>query len=156
MTSTNLPRSPCLPMQPRVSPRVPTHAHLDRPEPPRAPTAALRALPALTGELPYCLAGTMHHSAIQSRQPLGTLAAYRGHRAIPCDSLCDGMGSARECSLERFKGIGVAIGMQLQGYRSGIPDRLQGIGSRHSVWSPGSSGEDSSIALVVRVSSLYT
>ena len=40
-------------------------------------------------------------------------------------SLCDGLGSARECSLERSRGIGSGIGMQLQGYRIQLQVQLQ-------------------------------
>ena len=74
----------------------------------------------------------MRHSAVQSLAAPGTLAASRGHRAIPCDSLCDGLGSARECSLERFYGPGIAIGRQLHVYRIQPGDGLP-VSSRVSM-----------------------
>ena len=146
MTSTSLPRSPCLPMQPCVSPRVPIHAHLDSLEPHRAPTAALRAFPASSGELPYRLRIRCDTEPSSSSRQHRHQDAYRGHRAIPCDSLCDGLGSVRECSLERFYGLGIATGCS-----SRDAHRPRGIGSRY-IGLPGQAMDSSQVSRVLAVS----
>ena len=132
MTSTSRPRSPCLLTQPCVSPKG---AYPCPPSPARASQSAYKGhrRPSCTprgATLPpsgYDAAYRYTEPSSPSRQHRQQ-NAYRGHRVITCDSLCDGLGSARECSTERSIGLGVAIGRQLYGMRIqpgiGSMDRL--------------------------------